>query len=227
MTSTKGTMTCLPLWPKERYITVLREAFKNVKMTLRLGVPLLPTFHYLVLVSPNARVIRPDKFDTNKVIKADAFKATIDQNIDSMCILSSTAKMIDEGSLNNWAEAHQPLRLPSETVGTAIQIEPPMGSAPLQKRLKDERVDLFRHCLAQGLSPVQIRLANAVPNVQGQSSWTIWVLRQVLNMRGKHIDEVGLRHCRSRTAHTKEWPEVFPRVRRVHDLRPLFVNQPM
>lgn len=91
-----------PLAQNDRHITVLKDAFNEIKMPSKLGITLAPKFHSLVLVSANARVDRPNTFDTSKVIKADALKATIDKQIDSMGMLGavgSLAKLIDTGTL--------------------------------------------------------------------------------------------------------------------------------
>ena len=72
-----------PLEQNERHIMVLREVFKTLTMPTRLGIRLQPSFESLVLVSKNARIGRPAKFDTDRVMKSDQFERWIMKNIDS------------------------------------------------------------------------------------------------------------------------------------------------
>ncbi len=72
-----------PLEQNERHIIVLKEVFKTLKMPTRLGIRLQPSFESLVLVSKNARIGRPEKFDTDRVMKSDQFESWIMKNIDS------------------------------------------------------------------------------------------------------------------------------------------------
>ncbi|HEY9899402.1 MAG TPA: nuclease-related domain-containing protein [Pantanalinema sp.] len=91
-----------PLEQNERHVSVLREAFKTIKLPTKLGVTLAPIFHSYVLVSPNARIDRPKSFDTSKVIKADALKTTIDKHYDGMGVagaFGNLARVIGEGVL--------------------------------------------------------------------------------------------------------------------------------
>ena len=91
-----------PLAQNERHISVLRDAFETLKMPERLGIKLKPSFHSFVLVSANARVDRPNSFDTSKVIKADVLKATIDKDIDNwgaLKLLGNAAKLVDQATI--------------------------------------------------------------------------------------------------------------------------------
>ncbi len=72
-----------PLEQNERHITVLQDVFKTLDMPTRLGIRLQPSFESLVLVSKNARIGRPDKFDTRRVLKSDQLERWITKNIDS------------------------------------------------------------------------------------------------------------------------------------------------
>lgn len=72
-----------PLEQNERHIAVLQDVFKTLDMPTRLGIRLQPSFESLVLVSKNARIGRPDKFDTSRVLKSDQFERWIIKNIDS------------------------------------------------------------------------------------------------------------------------------------------------
>lgn len=72
-----------PLEQNERHIAVLQDVFKTLEMPTRLGFRLQPSFESLVLVSKNARIGRPDKFDTCRVLKSDQLERWINKNIDS------------------------------------------------------------------------------------------------------------------------------------------------
>src|SRR5881227_4020256 len=60
-----------PFAQNERHIAVLRDAFGRIEMPPRMGMRLAPVFVSYVLVSPNARIDRPKRFDTSRIIKAD------------------------------------------------------------------------------------------------------------------------------------------------------------
>ncbi len=107
-----------PLAQNERHIAVLKEAFEDIKMPERLGMRLMPTFHSLVIISANARIMRPDHFDTSQIIKADALKATIDKQTEQWGILKTlgnATKLVDQGSLyaigRRLMAMHSPIRI--------------------------------------------------------------------------------------------------------------------
>lgn len=72
-----------PLEQNERHIAVLQDVFKTLDMPTRLGIRLQPSFESVVLVSKNARIGRPENFDTRRVVKSDHLERWINQNIDS------------------------------------------------------------------------------------------------------------------------------------------------
>jgi RNA-binding protein YhbY len=140
-------------------------------MPIRLGVRLAPTFHSLVLVSPEARIDRPKKLDTSAVIKAEMLKAEIDKRIDSegvMSALGSVARMVSAETLQDIGRQlialHRPLQLnyaarfgipdkpviatgpkrPSESVVAAVQ-----ASACASE---DSVAFLCRHCNSDKVS---------------------------------------------------------------------------
>jgi hypothetical protein len=107
-----------PLAQNDRHIAVLREAFGLIDMPTRLGLRLQPTFHSYVLVSPEARIDRPEKFDTSRVIKADVFKKTVLDKYDKESFLGtvgSMAKVISAQTLEQLARQvvtlHKPIRI--------------------------------------------------------------------------------------------------------------------
>ena len=72
-----------PFTQNERHIAVLADAFNKIDMPSRIGLKLSPVFHSLVLISPEAVIDRPDKFDTSHIIKADILKKTIDNEFEA------------------------------------------------------------------------------------------------------------------------------------------------
>ena len=56
-------------------------------MPSRLGVRLSPTFYPLVLVSAEARIDRPRKFDSSGIIKVDALRNTINRQVEKAGVL--------------------------------------------------------------------------------------------------------------------------------------------
>lgn len=71
-----------PLAQNERHIQVLKDVFGELDMPSRLGVRLRPSFQSYVLVATTARVDRPAKFDTSRVIKADGLSKAIEREFD-------------------------------------------------------------------------------------------------------------------------------------------------
>ena len=82
-----------PLAQNDRHVAVLRDAFDRIEMPTRLGLRLSPTFHPFVLVSANARVDRPRKFDSSKIIKVDALRNTINTQVEKVGVLNVLGSM--------------------------------------------------------------------------------------------------------------------------------------
>ena len=101
-----------PLEQNERHIAVLQDVFRTLDMPTRLSIRLQPSFESLVLVSKNARVGRPDKFDTRRVLKSDQLERWITKNIDSGSPLMM-AKIVSIETLTSIARQlialHRPL----------------------------------------------------------------------------------------------------------------------
>lgn len=86
-----------PLAQNERHIQVLKDVFDQIEMPTRLGLRLAPSFQTLILISPDARIDRPKKFDTSRVIKADLLGKAITKDIEETSILGafgSVAKIV-------------------------------------------------------------------------------------------------------------------------------------
>ena len=80
-----------PLAQNERHIAVLKDAFDWIDMPSRLGLRLTPMFHSVVAVDPRARIDRPKKFDTSRVIKADMLTDFIQKTLDQQNALGFLA----------------------------------------------------------------------------------------------------------------------------------------
>ncbi len=78
-----------PLAQNERHIQVLQDIFAQIEMPTRLGLRLPPSFQTLILISPSARIDRPKKFDSSRVVKADTLEKTLMKDFDNASILSS------------------------------------------------------------------------------------------------------------------------------------------
>lgn len=106
-----------PVAQNERHIVVLKDAFKQIDLPTRLGIRLSPTFEPYILVSPNARIDRPKKHDTSRVLKADMMIDAIDklfekegvlETVASMAKFVSTDTLLDVG--RQLVRRHQPIQ---------------------------------------------------------------------------------------------------------------------
>jgi hypothetical protein len=96
-------------------------------MPTRLGVRLPLRFESLILVSPSARIIRPKKFDTSRVIKADQLKERVWKDIDNESIFRSVAdvaKLVSVDTVLHVARQMVALHKPLRT-GAPPQLEAP------------------------------------------------------------------------------------------------------
>lgn len=143
-----------PIEQNERHIAVLRDVMARIELPVRLGVRIAPSFHSFVLISPKAKVFRPKRFDTSRVIKADQLKKAIWRDIDNenglLSLLKTAAKIVSgetvEFVAKQFAALHRPLRVSSEAASSAetapaadaagtatarVRIEPTLDRAPL------------------------------------------------------------------------------------------------
>jgi hypothetical protein len=107
-----------PLAQNDRHITVLKDAFAQIEMPTRMGLRLAPTFHSYILVASSARIDRPRKFDTSKIVKADDWPKTFEKHIDNEGVLStfaSAAKVVASDTLvdicNKLIALHKPITI--------------------------------------------------------------------------------------------------------------------
>jgi hypothetical protein len=101
-----------PLEQNDRHIEVLKDVFKAIQMPTRMGFRLQPSFESLVLVSKNARIGRPKKFKTDRVLKSDQLQKWIEKNLESGSPLI-IAKIVSIETLTEIAQQlvalHKPL----------------------------------------------------------------------------------------------------------------------
>lgn len=106
-----------PLEQNARHIDVLRKVFiDKVETPKRLGFQFQPTFYSRVLVNPTAKIIRPKRFDTSEVIKADAFFSKYNKDYDKAGFfesLSQVAKIVSSETVeevcNQLIKMHKPI----------------------------------------------------------------------------------------------------------------------
>lgn len=123
-----------PLEQNERHIQVLQDAVSRIELPVRLGVRIPPNFTSLVLVSSKARIDRPSKFDTTRVIKADHLKKRIWKDIDDesplLGLLRTAAKIVSRETLEHVARQlatlHRPLSRSVDVPPTLSVSSPPV-----------------------------------------------------------------------------------------------------
>lgn len=133
-----------PLQQNERHIAVLSDVVGEITLPSRLGMRIAPTFHSLVLVAPSARIIRPDRLDTSRVIKADQLKPRIWREVDGpnpvAFLLKSAARLVAPETVEfvgkQLATLHRPVGAASSTILAAAparrvqRIEPTLPPMP-------------------------------------------------------------------------------------------------
>lgn len=152
-----------PLTQNDRHIAVLADAMKQIELPTRLGLRLEPTFESYVLLSPKARIDRPKKFDTSRIIKSDEFVKTMqkkfDENVGKAFI--SIAKVISQETLESLGHQIAALHLPIQIdypakFGLPAARAQPIARAPVtndvEKSIATEAVLSCRHCKSNKLS---------------------------------------------------------------------------
>lgn len=157
-----------PLAQNERHIQVLKDVFDQIDMPTRLGLRLAPTFHTLVLIAPSARIDRPKKFDTSRVVKADVLGKTVKKYSEEASVFSafgSVAKIVSLETIEDIGRQlllrHTPIAInyaakfglnniqqkaPAPTVARAPVKVPPKRSVQTKEALK------CRGCGSENLS---------------------------------------------------------------------------
>lgn len=142
-----------PIEQNQRHLKVLQDALEQIELPRRLGFRLMPKLIPLVLISPNARIDRPTKFDTSSVIKADTLKRHIMELYDdsiaatlknSLGTLSAAAKIVSpetvEDVARKLAALHKPITI---DYNTKFDIREPVQSEHACRHCKSSYVTVL------------------------------------------------------------------------------------
>ena len=125
-----------PLLQNERHITVLHDLMNTLELPRRLGLRIAFEFHSFVLVSSAARIDRPKKFDTRRVIKGDQIKESISRDLDKIGLLKTAAKVVSSDTVNDVAQQlaklHKPVRWTMPAPSDAAYDVAPEKPAPVR-----------------------------------------------------------------------------------------------
>ncbi len=155
-----------PVAQNERHVLVLKDAFKQLDMPTRLGIRLSPTFEPYVLVSPNARVDRPKKHETSRVLKADMLIDAIDKRFEKESVLETVAAMAKFVSTDTLQDIgrqlvsrHQPIKFDyaarfglSGMAATAPVVDEPATAAYVADKGQTTEKPGCRSCSSEKLS---------------------------------------------------------------------------
>jgi hypothetical protein len=76
-----------PVEQNARHISVLKDAFREIGLPKRLGIPLPPSFNSVVLVSPKALINRPKTINLDaSIIKLDQFFSWYHEKMDKVSL---------------------------------------------------------------------------------------------------------------------------------------------
>lgn len=108
-----------PIEQNARHVAVLRDAFKSIGLPTRLGIPLMPSFVPVVLVSQKALITRPEakNLDFTSVIKLDQFRSWYEKKLDAVGakdfidILKVSSLNTIKGLAEKLVELHNPGRV--------------------------------------------------------------------------------------------------------------------
>lgn len=92
-----------PLEQNQRHIAVLKDVIGLLRLPTRLGFRLQPSFESLVVVSNSARISRPARFDTSRVVKSDQLESWIERSIEKKSALQ-IAKIVSVNTLCDLVE---------------------------------------------------------------------------------------------------------------------------
>jgi hypothetical protein len=117
-----------PIEQNKRHIFLLEKFITTHGLTpSRLGLPVVPRYRSLILMSPKSVITRPDRktFDTDIVIKADALRTKIDEFVDRMNPLQDLAALGKFSKIKTVAEFAESLR--SQHSSTSIDYRKKFG----------------------------------------------------------------------------------------------------
>jgi hypothetical protein len=183
-----------PIEQNERHIQVLRDAMAQIELPMRLGARIAPSFHSFVLVSPKAKVYRPTRFDTSRVIKADQLKKAIWRDIDNenalLSLLKTAAKIVSGETVDfvarQLAALHRPLRVASEAVSSVEVGSPPdaVSTTPAPMRI-EPALDPSPSSLAAPIKPEAATVAASMrPDGATEASATTCTCKACRSSRG-------------------------------------------
>jgi hypothetical protein len=102
-----------PIEQNKRHIFLLEKFIADRGLTpSRLGIPIIPRYRSLILMSPKSVISRPDRktFDTDMVIKADTLRTKIDEFVDRMNPLQDLAAIGKFSKIKTVAEFAESLQ---------------------------------------------------------------------------------------------------------------------
>ncbi|HNB79897.1 MAG TPA: nuclease-related domain-containing protein [Rhodocyclaceae bacterium] len=136
-----------PIAQNERHVQVLKDAFGCIDMPTRLGLRLTPTFEPYVLIAPHARIDRPKKLDSGRVIKADQLMDAIDRKFEKESLfetVGSLARFVSSETIQQIAEhlisLHRPIRINYEAMFVDRTTEAVAPAAPMSPAAPAERL---------------------------------------------------------------------------------------
>lgn len=122
-----------PLEQNSRHIQVLKDVVSTLPLPERLGIRLSPAFHSYVLVESTARIDRPKRFDSSRVIKSDQLRHTIDKKIDNESAFSTlvkAAKLVAAETIESIAIRLAALHAPARSAAKPASKPPPVSMLP-------------------------------------------------------------------------------------------------
>jgi hypothetical protein len=124
-----------PFAQNERHITVLNDALSRIDMPSKVGLRLSPVCHSYVLVSSKARIDRPKKFDTSRIIKSDMLSATLDRFFDKAGVfevVGSLARCLSAETLEKVGQTLVRMHRPAKfDYAAKFGMQPVQQSVPL------------------------------------------------------------------------------------------------
>lgn len=141
-----------PIEQNARHIEVLRDLLGEIELPTRMGIRIMPSLESYILISENSRIIRPEKFDTSRVVKPGQLKSKIWKKIDSMNLFVGTAKLIGktvapktmEDLARRLVELHKPIGVESRGIEQDSGRESFMDRIREKVRQVEERVGFSR-----------------------------------------------------------------------------------
>lgn len=129
-----------PLEQNDRHIAVLKDVLADIELPQRLGIRIAPSLSSLILIAPNARIDRPKRFDTSRVIKADQLRKRINRDIDdenAMLTLLKATKIVSPETVEfvgrQLVAKHRPLVKTPVARSATSEAEPVPGNAGRQR----------------------------------------------------------------------------------------------